>query len=222
MYWADRSERVDAARERYLSYQRRYYQTHKKGKVSKKPKPFTPCGMAWLPKITEHYEHYDTIHEWRALSAGTHRRRTMITGEAVFNIPSSDDDFMVEYTFSEGVPGTQYNKHGDPGDAPEGDEVEIVTVKLMLPDGTLGPDISATMDKNDLASLEEQIADKEDCAEDEGSKEDLDWSDDDEAFYFNGSSSETDEEDDFLDDDIEEGDFGDDEIDRGIDDKEDD
>ena len=180
----------NALREKRLDYQKGYYRRH----VKKAPRVFVPGSLEWNPRISEHDEHYDTIHEYRKFFTGK-SKNTRGQRMAILNIPSSDADFEVEYTYAPGSEGAAYDKHGDPGDAPEGEEIEIVSVRQINLDGSIAPDCLSTLSEDDKDALEEQISSIEN--EDDEPEEDLD---DDLDFL--------DEEDD-------------DEIDRGIDDEED-
>ena len=52
--------------------------------------------------------------------------RVLFSGEEVF-ISKFDDPLLVSFNYTKGRPGSMYKSNGDPGDPPEGDELEILS-----------------------------------------------------------------------------------------------
>jgi hypothetical protein len=96
----------------------------------------------------------------------------MSTKTETLPVDGYDDAYIVEYTYQAGSPGRSHNKHGDPGDAPEGDDIELVSVKLDVDE--LGPDILDELTDEQKSSLIESIQyiEADDHVEEEDEDED--------------------------------------------------
>lgn len=119
----------------------------------------------------------------------------MISDSIETFITDRDETFLVEYTFSPGVPGVAYKKNGDPGDPPEDEEIEITSVRAWDEDMNLGEDISQTMSEEDRTRIEDEISAFE-AGKASGEYDEYDDYDDEEEL--DGYSDEPEDEDEEL------------------------
>ena len=68
-------------------------------------------------------------------------------------VSAYDDPLIVEFNYYPGSTGSMYKKNGDPGDPPEGEEVEVLSAKVG---SRKGRDVYDELSDEDKATIEEQ------------------------------------------------------------------
>jgi hypothetical protein len=76
-----------------------------------------------------------------------------------FPILSSEDDYEVEYTYRKANKATYRN--GELSNPPEGAEIEITSVRVVLPDGALGMEAVNELGEEDIEGLMRLIEEEE-------------------------------------------------------------